>query len=180
MDSFATLVRDNVTVLGQGLDVVESLDLEAYGRAVPAVDSTGIGTHIRHVLDYWSCLLRDRESGAVNFDGRERRLDLQVDPGAAAARLRELITEVEALADLDPESPLLIRMDSVAEDGVVPRSTSTLGREVHGLLSHTIHHFAIVAMLLRLAGRPVPEGFGIAPSTLRFWKETRPSASADS
>jgi hypothetical protein len=42
---------------------------------------------------------------------------------------------------------------------------STLGRELAFVASHTIHHFAIVALLLRDMGIGVPARFGYAPST---------------
>jgi uncharacterized damage-inducible protein DinB len=45
---------------------------------------------------------------------------------------------------------------------------STVARELQFLLSHTVHHYALVAIRLRLAGREPAAGFGVSPSTLRF------------
>jgi hypothetical protein len=36
------------------------------------------------------------------------------------------------------------------------------------LSSHTIHHFALMAVTLRLHGVQIDPKFGMAPSTLRF------------
>jgi len=36
------------------------------------------------------------------------------------------------------------------------------------LSSHTVHHFALIAMTLRLHGVEMEPGFGMAPSTLRY------------
>jgi hypothetical protein len=33
-----------------------------------------------------------------------------------------------------------------------------------------VHHFALIAMLLERFEISVPEDFGIAPSTLRYWQ----------
>jgi uncharacterized damage-inducible protein DinB len=44
---------------------------------------------------------------------------------------------------------------------------STLARELLFVISHTIHHQALIAVLLSAAGRTVPEAFGLAPSTPR-------------
>ena len=50
---------------------------------------------------------------------------------------------------------------------------STLERELYVLVSHTIHHYALVAVLLRTLGvDPGPE-FGVAPSTLRHWEAAK-------
>ena len=46
--------------------------------------------------------------------------------------------------------------------------TSSIGRELQILSSHTIHHFALIAMTLRAMGYHVDRDFGMAPSTLRF------------
>jgi uncharacterized damage-inducible protein DinB len=57
---------------------------------------------------------------------------------------------------------------------------STLGRELHFLFSHTVHHYALIAAQLRQIGLPIPEGFGISPATLRFRQHCRraPSVAA--
>ena len=44
---------------------------------------------------------------------------------------------------------------------------STLGRELAFVDSHTIHHQALIAVLLELADVPVPDDLGLAPSTPR-------------
>ena len=48
-------------------------------------------------------------------------------------------------------------------------------RELQFLVSHTIHHYALIGVLLAAEGFDVslefPE-FGVAPSTLTHWKET--------
>jgi uncharacterized damage-inducible protein DinB len=44
---------------------------------------------------------------------------------------------------------------------------STLRRELAFVVSHTVHHQALIAVLLSLVGVPVPDAFGLAPSTPR-------------
>ena len=39
-------------------------------------------------------------------------------------------------------------------------------------ISHAIHHYAVIAMICRLLGALLPEGFGIAPSTVQYRKES--------
>jgi len=46
-------------------------------------------------------------------------------------------------------------------------ASTSIKRELAFLLSHTIHHYAIVAIICRLQGLSVEDDFGIAPSTLR-------------
>jgi hypothetical protein len=75
-------------------------------------------------------------------------------------RLRVLI---ERLESLQVDGSVQVR----AEDAE-PYLSSTIGRELQSLSSHTVHHFALIAMSLRAMGIPVEEDFGVAPSTLRY------------
>jgi hypothetical protein len=45
---------------------------------------------------------------------------------------------------------------------------SSVSRELQVLSSHTIHHFALIAMTLRAHGVDLDPEFGMAPSTLRY------------
>ena len=43
---------------------------------------------------------------------------------------------------------------------------STIVRELQFLLSHTVHHFALISTMNSINNVATPENFGIAPSTL--------------
>ena len=45
---------------------------------------------------------------------------------------------------------------------------STIARELQVLSSHSIHHFALIAVTLQAFGVSVPPSFGVARSTLRY------------
>ena len=67
--------------------------------------------------------------------------------------------------------PLAQAAEPPADDAPsVPWSGSTVRRELDFLLSHTVHHYALIAMSLRLRGLPVPAELGVAPSTLEHWR----------
>ena len=44
---------------------------------------------------------------------------------------------------------------------------STVRRELIFLVSHTVHHYALIAVMLRHQAVGLPADFGVAPSTLR-------------
>jgi hypothetical protein len=63
-------------------------------------------------------------------------------------------------------------MDAVGdagEDGHWNRTT--LKRELRFLVSHTIHHYALIAVILKLQGFDCGPDFGVAPSTIEYWKQ---------
>jgi hypothetical protein len=69
---------------------------------------------------------------------------------------------------------LQVRAEQASSE--TPRwSDSSAGRELQFLISHTVHHYAVVAILLRLQGCDAAAenpDFGVAPSTLAHRKET--------
>jgi hypothetical protein len=69
---------------------------------------------------------------------------------------------------LDASTPISVRSEDEAEDVWMP---STLGRELEFLRSHTVHHYALIALIFRAHEASVPSSFGVAPSTLRYQAE---------
>ena len=59
-----------------------------------------------------------------------------------------------------------------------PFLMSSVGRELLTLSTHTIHHFALIAITLRAHGVAVDPDFGVAPSTLRHRQKTRAAEAA--
>jgi hypothetical protein len=43
-----------------------------------------------------------------------------------------------------------------------------VGRELAFVLSHTVHHNALIAIMAQTLGVPVPARFGYAPSTIAY------------
>jgi uncharacterized damage-inducible protein DinB len=177
MTALETLIDDNVALLRQGLTMLEGLDDEAYARAHPSVGLSGVGSHLRHLVDFYERLFAGVEAGRVDYDARARdpRLEREVD--YTSARLRRLITELEELPARAVAPALEVKSDSEgASPATAPWTASSLERELQAVLSHTVHHYALMAVALRLSGHEPDESFGVAPSTLRYWKEQRACA----
>lgn len=158
-------------LLEQGADLAVRLDAEAFAGVSALAPGGSVGAHLRHVADFVGALLRDLESGAIDYDRRERDERDEREPKRSRARLRQLGHEVAVLARSDPAQALRVRTEAcvVGQDW----QSSTLARELGGLLSHTVHHYALIAVLLRARGVEPPAELGVAPSTLAHWREER-------
>jgi hypothetical protein len=121
------------------------------------------GGHVRHCIEFYQCFLDQWPSGHVNYDARARDPEIEADPAAAVRSLHELSRCFE---ESDGSSlhdhPLKVR------EGGTDWLDSTSGRERRFLFSHTVHHMALIAILLRSHGTTVPEEFGVAPSTMAY------------
>ncbi len=167
------VVRKLLTVLDQGRRLLERLDPELYTRPPEPIATSTIGEHVRHVLDCCACFVDGLAEKRVDYDRRARDRCLELDPVEALERLRALARRVEDLVQDDPQAALEVRAE--VPDDAPPAAfwrSSTVGRELVHVLSHTTHHYALVALVLRHFGVEPEQDFGVAPSTLRYWKET--------
>lgn len=162
-----SIIQDNIRCLQQGIALLNEIDSADYTAVNPEVSSGTIGAHIRHNLDHFLCLINQLDSGRVNYDERARDEKIEIDPAHACAVMETLVKQLESLSEDALTRPLLVRMDcgSDEEDNW---SDSTLRREFQFLISHTIHHYALIGILCRLRGLTLPSDFGVAPSTLKF------------
>jgi uncharacterized damage-inducible protein DinB len=159
----ATLARLASDFLRQGQRLVARLDDDAFCAPQPALSRSSVGAHLRHVMEHFTSLLDGTPAGLVDYDLRARDALLENDRSAAIAALHS-IEQALAQDSMRRDCDLLVLVDS-GERGMRTRSRSSLQRELQFCIAHTVHHYAIVALLLRARGIEVESGFGVAPST---------------
>lgn len=161
------LVAVNVEVLGQMTELLSSLSSEKYGQNN---DSDGsIGQHTRHIIEFYECFSEGYQKGVVNYDSRRRNPLVETDPTVATNELQHIIQDLEKITG---ESKFTVLAESFGQDLIeVPSSVS---REVLYLLEHTIHHMAIIRLLVKSCSpdHDLPKEFGVAYSTLRYREES--------
>lgn len=162
----SALCADNAALLRQGADAISGLSPADFTEPDPRCFGASIGGHVRHCVEFYRSFLTGLQTGHVDYDARPRDPVVETDPAAACAALHALAQALDALSPAQQDGLSLHIVEN--HDGMQPAwSASSAGRELRFLLSHTVHHYALIGILLRLRDRDVPEGFGIAPSTLR-------------
>jgi hypothetical protein len=147
--------------------VVAALSPEAYRTRLLPNASGSIGEHVRHCLDHVSTLVSADPSSYLSYDRRERGTSVETDAAHAMRCIQLLRIKVSVgrwSARLD--DPICV-LSTVARNGSVLTSMSTMARELAFVLNHTTHHLAMIGLLASLHGCDVPDGFGYAPSTPR-------------
>lgn len=144
--------------------VIDALDDVAYITARADGVSGSIGAHVRHTIDHVVALVEPASPGLVDYDTRRRGTEVERHRRAGTRELRRLAAVLRRIPAHRSASPL--KVDAVIDpSGRRVTLDSTLGRELLFVLSHTVHHQAIIALLLAERGRSTPERFGLAPST---------------
>jgi hypothetical protein len=151
------LIQANVTWLRQAIDLVEKLD--------DAVFATKVGAHFRHIVEFYECFLSGLETACVDYDKRKRDESIANNRNRASTRMRTLIRRLERAGECADDSLLAVRIEG-SDSGVLLRSS--VARELQALSSHTVHHFALIALTLKGYGVDVNPTFGVSPSTLRY------------
>ena len=157
--------QDNVVILHQQINLLQDLDDATYRCDVTAMMMSSVGAHVRHNLDHYQRFFVGLDTGTVDYDARERQKVLETDRQAALATTQNTC---ERLAELTAiQSATNLRVCCYRDRGI-EQTTSSVIRELDFLLSHTVHHYAIIAVLCRLQNVAVAQDFGVAPSTLRY------------
>jgi len=164
----SALIATNIRWLRQALRLLERIDERVYSTTAPGFPPHRAGAHLRHVLEFYQCFLDGMESSHIDYDGRRRDEAIERCRQTAALRIQSIIHALETCAELRQERIVWVRMEDAADSGVRDNfMESSLSRELQVLSSHTVHHFALIALTLRAHGEPMDPDFGMAPSTLR-------------
>lgn len=154
-------------ILCQGELLLDSLTDENYRTRIPETFHASIGGHFRHCLDHFEMIFAGLDAGVIDYDARRRDDQVETQRAAAARRTRELRESVERVAADSLSADIRVRCLPCYEGNESPEAGSTTGREFQYAVAHAIHHYAFIAVMCGLLGVTVPEGFGVAPSTLR-------------
>lgn len=146
--------------------VVIELPTEVYRATLDTAVSGTIGEHIRHCLDHVSALLSAGPSETLSYDHRQRGTTIETEPSAALQQILRLKAALVRWPMRSLDEPILVS-SMIAPGGESVVGWSTLARELAFVMSHTIHHQAMIAVLLTLYGLAVPDRFGHSPSTPR-------------
>lgn len=146
--------------------LLRDLDPEVYCARFAADVSGSIGEHVRHCLDHISALVAADPSNTLSYDVRQRGTAVEHDPAEALGQILQLKHALAAWSTRSLDEPIRVAsMMSRGGDSVI--GWSTFARELAFVVSHTIHHQAIIGLLLAVHGHAVPDRFGHSPSTPR-------------
>jgi hypothetical protein len=168
----ASPLQDAVAeVLRQGELLLNSLTDEEYTRKLPSVFGSTVGGHYRHCLDHFQSLLQGLDADEINYDHRERNPRIESDRMFALTETHRIRRGFASISTPFLDCPISVRSKVNYELDTAPSIGSTVGRELMYAVAHAIHHYALIAVICGLLEVPVPAGFGVAPSTLKYHAE---------
>lgn len=135
-----------------------------YSKSYESLSGATIGEHTRHILEMFQCLEKSYDSGVLNYDDRERNIQIQTETKFA----RQCIEDIKA--GLKTENKLIYLELVMNHLGM--RIQSNYYRELLYNLEHCVHHQALIKVaVLQCENVLVDENFGVARSTIEYRKQ---------
>lgn len=161
------LQQDNCFLLRRFLTIIESLTDGQYLLDKQPLFNSSIGAHTRHVLDHYQAFIDGLPMGYINYDARDRVLDVELNRSVAIEKITTIITCMTQIENHDQS--LLVSMNlGMSETKEVVPQRSTIGRELAFLHGHSVHHEALIAFILRALNIDLDvDDIGLAPSTVK-------------
>lgn len=159
-------------IFDQLVFVLEHLSTQEYNQPSISLKGFTIGQHMRHTLEFFKCLHDGIASQQVNYDERARDYSIESDAHSAIMLIGDLTL---ALDGLGKNEPLTLELSYANTESEKITVASNVDRELVYNIEHAIHHMALIAIGLREV-KPtmqLPEGFGIASSTMRHIKSKK-------
>jgi len=155
----------NRALLHQGVTLLGLLSDDLY--AEPRGAWAPVGAQYRHILEHYRSFFSGLGQGRMDYDARARDERIERSRHAALAATRECLAALEPLEGA-PDRPVMVQMDSGSGPEQADWRPSSTGRELQFLCSHTVHHYALIKLLLDGSGIDLGVEFGMAPSSLAY------------
>ncbi len=147
--------------LNELIDLLDQLSDSEYANPCTELSNASIGEHTRHIIEMFLCLENQYQSGIVNYDKRERNIQIQTNTKFAIKSIEKIKTNLD-------KSDKKIELQQII-DGEEIRINSNYFRELLYNLEHCIHHQALIKVaILKYDSLTINANFGVARSTIEY------------
>ena len=160
--------------LQQGIDLLEDISDDLFTKNNTQYSKSGIGRHFRHIIEHYFSLL-DTDGSTIDYDARDRDLRLETDRSFMIEKLDNVKNRLNQYLE-QPElldTVVEIRSNEGIGEENIPVAQASIRREFQFLISHTVHHYALIGLILQTLGYTPASDFGVAPSTLKYEMEKK-------
>src|SRR5687768_16082052 len=158
------------TIQNVFLQLSETLNLmadEQYVHQSKSLFNATIGQHTRHIIEMFLCLETGYEEGVVNYENRKRDIRIETDKGFACSLLLKIYSNLNKL-----NKQMVLQASYNEDSDEIIAFQTNYHTEIAYNLEHTIHHMALIKVgISEFSDIQLPEGFGVATSTMKYRKE---------
>jgi hypothetical protein len=161
----------SIRILNQLKEQIERLEATQYSERLAVFNGSSIGGHARHIIEFYDCLLGSLETGIVNYDARQRDMQIEQNRDYAISIIKKIIYKCQINNNLDKN----IALEAKFGEHIIRNIATSFQREEVYLIEHSIHHFALIRIGIQtnFSKITIEKDFGVAFSTLDFRKEKK-------
>jgi len=89
------LIEANVIWLRQAQELLEQISDSTYTASPQAIAPHRVGSHVRHILEFYECFLHGLESSHIDYDARKRDVTIETSRQTALAKIGSIIHTLE-------------------------------------------------------------------------------------
>ncbi len=160
------LIEGCMHCIGQCDQLLKLISQDAYVKS--SKGSSSVGAHVRHILDRFNSVFAGLQDGYIDYDARKRDKSIENSLDTAKFALATVGRRIRDVDVSDALGSIVTVSESVHHQLSAVSSSSTVDRELMGLVTHSIHHLAIIALIAKNYGYQMNEDFGKAPSTIVY------------
>lgn len=148
---------------------ISLINKEQYTYKSKTLSNATIGQHIRHVLEFYFCLLNGLNKGIVNYDQRDRNMDLENNPEYAILFIDEIFNKI---SQVSPDLKLELSGNFSSQEEHYILMKTSVNRELAYCFEHSIHHQALIKIGFMEQGLDhlISINWGVAQSTIKHKK----------
>ena len=148
-------------------ETLHALSADQYVQPSSTLSNATIGQHTRHIIEMFICLEDGYVTGIVNYEKRKRDIAIESDKAFACGLLVKICNGLNK-----PDKAMVLEASYNEDSDELLHFNTNYYREIAYNLEHTIHHMALIKVgILLLADIELPDGFGVATSTMKYRKE---------
>lgn len=149
--------------LNTAINLLKVMDSQNYNNCCVGPYHSSVGSHIRHVLDFFDCIIRGLDQNHIDLTDRKRDKRIASDIDFAINHIHHLQTTLTSYKGINTD--YLVHVTDHLGKGKATVDYTLESILVQGN-SHMTHHFANIGYILNQLGIVVEiEGFGYNPTT---------------
>lgn len=122
-----------------------------------------VGSHLRHVLDFYDCVLNGFNSDIIDLTQRTRDERIRTECAYAAENVDRVINQIKSLDAVDLNRVVKVIDDLGLGNTEIDYTISALMAQ---MTTHAIHHYAIISYILTNLGIIIEDtSFGYNPTS---------------
>ncbi|WP_340063808.1 hypothetical protein [Ascidiimonas aurantiaca] len=154
--------------LKQLKSILEQLTDKQFTTPLVVLDKATIGMHVRHILEFYNCLINAQSQGTLDYDTRKRDILLETSTNACIVSITHIIDSLNSVKG-NPSLQLIVNYSTDPDIDHTVGMVTSFYRELQYNIEHTVHHYAILKIGINALDTTVTldKDFGVAPSTIR-------------